>query len=121
MERNILKSDLRTDGSLKIEVTGDDIWMTHYEITDFLGLHTQSVVANLREIYKREELLKQNTIKESKGVIYYSLDVVLALIFRCKGGYCNAIKRWVIDRVKRPIIEQRQQIFITLKQDNTLS
>ncbi len=121
MERDILKSELRADGKLMIEVTGGDIWMTRCEIVELLALHSQSVVANLREIYRSEELLEHNTIKEVKGVRYYSLDVILALVFRCKGGYCRAFKEWIMGRIKRPIIEHRQPLIITLSGGNILS
>ncbi|MFR9546379.1 MAG: hypothetical protein SNJ29_12500 [Rikenellaceae bacterium] len=121
MERDVLRSVLRADGKLTIEVTGEDIWMTRYEIVELLALHSQSVVANLREIYRREELLEHNTVREEKGVRYYNLDVLLALVFRCKGGYCRAFKEWMMDRIKRPIIEHRQPLIIALRDGNILS
>ncbi len=119
MERDILKSDLRADGKLAIEVTGDDIWMTRCEIVELLALHSQSVVANLREIYRNKELLEYSTVREERGVRYYNLDVVLALVFKCKGGYCRAFKEWIMNRVKQPII--REPLIITLKSGNILS
>ncbi|MFR9592356.1 MAG: hypothetical protein SNG27_08175 [Rikenellaceae bacterium] len=115
MKRDLLKSELRADGKLTIEVTGSDIWMTRCEIVELLALHSQSVVANLREIYRSGELLEHDTVREEKGVRYYSLDAVLALVFRCKGGYCRAFKEWIMGRIKRPIIEPRQPLIITLR------
>ncbi len=115
MERDILKSELRSDGKLTIEVTGSNIWMTRYEIVELLALQSQSVVANIREIYRSGELLEHNTIREKKGVRYYNLDVILALVFRCKGGYCIAFKEWIMERIKRPIVEHRQPLIIALK------
>ncbi len=121
MERDILKSDLRADGKLTIEVTGDDIWMTRYEIVELLALHSQSVVANMREIYRSGELLEHNTVREHNGVRYYNLDVILALVFRCKGGYCSAFKEWVMGRIKRPLVEHRQPLIIALRNGDVLS
>lgn len=121
MERDILKSDLRADGKLTIEVTGDDIWMTRCEIVELLALHSQSVVANLREIYRSGELLEHDTVREDKGVRYYNFNVVLALVFRCKGGYCRAFKEWIMDRIKRPLVEHRQPLIIALRSGDVLS
>ncbi len=121
MERDVLRSGLRADGKLTIEVTGENIWMTRYEIVELLALHSQSVVANIREIYRSDELLEYKTVREEKGVRYYNLDVILALVFRCKGGYCRAFKEWIMDRIKQPIIEKRQPLIITLRSSDALS
>ncbi|MFI3290070.1 MAG: hypothetical protein R3Y66_08065 [Rikenellaceae bacterium] len=104
-----------------INITGDDIWMTRCEIVELLALHSQSVVANLREIYRSGELLEHDTVREEKGVRYYSLDAVLALVFRCKGGYCRAFKEWIMGRIKRPLVEHRQPLIIALRSGDVLS
>ena len=120
--RGILESDLRSDGKLMINITGDDVWMTRSEITEFLGIFTQSFVANLREIFRRRELLEDEvTLVNDKGPIFYSLDVILALLFKCKGGYCKPIRDWIKYRIQKPLIEHRQPIMTTLGGKGVLS
>ena len=113
--RGILTSELRSDGKLSIHISEGDIWMTRPEITAFLGVFTQSFVANLREVLKNGELQEYDNMRiNDKGTTLYSFDVVLTLIFRCKGGYCRPISEWIKQRIKKPIVEHRQPIIISL-------
>lgn len=117
MNRGKLTIEHKSDGTLAlhIELVDGDVWLARCEIVELLGVHTQSVVANLREIYKSRELLEHTTVRESNNVKYYNLDVVLALAFRCKGGYCRPIREWIRERIKRPLVDSRQPIIITLR------
>ncbi len=122
MNRGVLKSELRGDGTLAIHIIGDDIWMTRSEIVEFLGVFQQSFIANLREIFKSGELYEGEVVRiNDKGTTFYNLDVVLALVFRCKGGYCHSIRQWIKQRIKRPIVEHRQPIIISLPKGGVLS
>ena len=123
--RGIIKSEIRSDGKLAIHITEGDIWMTRHEIREFLGVFIQSVNANLREIFKSGELYENEVVKEiTKGeyiISYYNLDVVFALTYRCKGGYCTSIRKWITERIKKPIVEHRQPIIIALGKGGTIS
>ena len=113
--RGILTSQLRSDGKLNVHLSAGEVWMTRGEITMFLGIFTQSFVANIREVFKSGELQEyDHTRVNDKGTTLYSLDVVIALVFRCKGGYCRGIREWVKQSIKKPIVEQRQPIIISL-------
>ncbi|MFR9608208.1 MAG: hypothetical protein SNG34_06960 [Rikenellaceae bacterium] len=116
MNRGKLTIEHKSDGTLAllIELVDGDVWLARCEIVDILGIHTQSVIANLREIYKSKELYEETTVRESNNVRYYNLDVIIALAFRCKGGYCRPIREWIRERIKRPLVDSRQPIIITL-------
>ena len=120
--RGILESDLRSDGMLLINITGDEVWMTRWEITEFLGITTQSFIANLRVIFKNGELKEERVCCENcKGTVYYNLEVIIALIFRCKGAYCQAIRDWIKYRIQKPIMKHRNTLILAIPQGGTLS
>ena len=55
MNRGKLTSEVRSDGTLAIHIEtadGGKLWLSRSEIVGFLGVYTQSVVANLREILR---------------------------------------------------------------------
>lgn len=124
MNRGKLTSEVRSDGTLAIHIKtadGGELWLSRPEIVEFLGVYTQSVIANLREIFKNGELYEDEVTRiNDKGTTFYNLDVVLALVFRCKGGYCSSIREWIRDRIRQPLIKNRQPIIISLK-CNTLN
>lgn len=116
--RGILRSELRSDGKLAIHFSGGDVWMSQPEIVEFLGIFTQSFSANLREVFKSGELQEDEVCHiNDKGTTLYSLDIVIALVFRCKGGYCRPIREWIKQRIKTPIVEHKHPIIITLGQN----
>ncbi len=122
MNRGVIKSELLADGKLAIHITSGDIYMTRSEIVALFGVPQQSVIANLRAVFKSGELIEENVVHiNNKGVVFYNLDTILALLFRCKGGYCRDIREWIIGRIKQPIIEHRQPIIITLRGGDILS
>ncbi|MFI3292920.1 MAG: hypothetical protein SNI70_05320 [Rikenellaceae bacterium] len=117
MNRGELHIEHKPNGTVTIFVKlADDgnVWLSKYEIADFLGVHIQSVTANLRELFRSEELLEYNVATSKEGTTFYNLDVVIALAFRCKGGYCRPIREWIRDRIKRPLVESRQPVIIQI-------
>lgn len=124
MERGSIKFRLNSDNilSVKIELADSTVWLTKNEIARLLDVFVQSVSTNLREIFKYQELFEGEVTKPSNGVIYYNLDVVIALAFRCKSSICRKFREWLRDRAKQTITANHlQPIFIQLSSKSPIA
>ncbi|MFR9649362.1 MAG: hypothetical protein SNH16_07365 [Rikenellaceae bacterium] len=121
--RGDIKIIQRADSSLSIEITtaDNDIWVTSHEIADIFQIYVSSVLSNLKVIFKNGELHKDDVSKESNGVIYYNLDVVIALAFRCKGPICIKFREWLRDKAKKPMVSARQPLIIQIGNNSFIS
>ena len=88
------------------------MWVTKSEIANLLEVFTPAISANLREIFKSKELFGTEVIRYHSGTMFYNLDVVIALAFRCKSTICHRFREWLREQAKRPIVESRQQPII---------
>lgn len=117
MERGTINFRLNADSTLsvKIELTNGTVWLTKNEIARLLDVFAQSVSANLREIFKNQELFEGEVTKPYNGVVYYNLDVIIALAFRCKSPICRKFREWLREQAKLTFTANHTQpIFIQL-------
>lgn len=124
MERGRMNIDhnLQTGAiSVRIELVDGTVWMTKHEIAEMFGVFVPMVMANLKVIFNTKELSEVWTVKyltytQKNGQVchteLYNLDVIIALAFRMKGGFCYRFREWIREQVKRPIIESRKQPII---------
>lgn len=125
IERNLQTGEI----SVQIELVNGTVWLTKHEIARMFGVLVPMVTANLKVIFKSNELLQTEVIKahhytNNKGQVchteLYNLDVVIALAFRMRGGYCRRFREWIREQVKRPILQSRQQPIIIQLGKSTL-
>lgn len=98
--------------SVQIELSGGTVWVTKSEIANLLEVFTPAISANLREIFKSKELFETEVTRYHNGTMFYNLDVIIALAFRCKSPICHRFREWLREQAKRPIIESRKQSII---------
>ncbi|MFI3324061.1 MAG: hypothetical protein SNG59_05010 [Rikenellaceae bacterium] len=116
MERGKINLTIRHDGraTITIEFADGALWVTPREIARLLGVTLQRVNANLRSLFKSQELTEHTSELYHNGVFYYNLDVIIALAFKINGGYCRLFRGWITSQVtqsfsnvdNRPIIIQ---------------
>ncbi|MBX9049656.1 hypothetical protein HCH04_15195 [Bacteroides thetaiotaomicron] len=117
--------------SVRIEPMNGTVWMTKYEIARMFDVLVPMVTANLKVIYSTKELSEVWTVKyltytQKNGQVchteLYNLDVIIALAFRMKGGFCHRFREWIREQAKRPIVEScRQPIIIQLGKNTFMS
>lgn len=86
--------------SLEINLVNGDVWLDMLEIAQLLGVFYQAVRAGIQMQYKRELLFEHETRRNIEGRDCYNLDMIFALANYCKDGYCYAIRRWIVSRLK---------------------
>lgn len=133
MERGKISIEHSSDKNIRviIELANGTVWLTKHEIARLLDVFVQAVSANLREIFKDKELFehevtRQHKYTDKKGNIchteFYNLDVIIALAFRMKGGFCRPFREWLREQAKRPIVEScRQPIIIQVGKSTFLN
>lgn len=109
---------------VQIELAGDgSVWLTKHEIVELFNVFTSTVNANLKVIFKENELFESEVVrthryKNKKGqdcsTEFYNLDVIIALSFRMKGAVCRAFREWIRKQAKRPIVESHQNPIVIL-------
>lgn len=114
--------------SVNIELENGTVWLSKHQIEDLFGVYISAVTMNLRSIAKEDEAFlsaNRSTIqyKTANGESYersiYNLDIIILLAFKMKGGNCHLFRRWLVEKSKRPIVENpRQPIFIQLGKSN---
>lgn len=127
MERGIITIQRQNSGeqlSVSIRLVNDAVWLTKHEIADLFEVYIQTVTANLKSLFKSQELLEKDVTfihrYEKNGAecstTFYNLEAIIALSFRMQGGICWAFRKWMIERIKKPIIQEyKQPILIQLK------
>ena len=103
MERGKISFISNADGSIsvKIELSGGTVWVTKSEIANLLEVFTPAISANLREIFKNKELFETEVTRYHNGTMFYNLDVIIALAFRCKSPICRLFREWLREQAKR--------------------
>lgn len=122
MKRGKIEITQRADSSIAINIdtTNGEIWVTRHEIADMFQIFISAVNANLRVLFKNEELDEDEVTREEKLVTYYNLDVIIALAFRCKGPICKRFRIWLRNQAKRPMT-QHQPLIIQIGKDMFLA
>ncbi len=113
IERGELYIEQLEDSSIKINIdtTHGDIWLTKYEIAYLFQVYLADVKNNLFLIFKRRELYIDEVSKEVNGIVFYNLDVIITLAFRCKGPICQMFRIWIRNQAKRPLTISQPVVF----------
>lgn len=91
------------------------VWVTKHEVAELFNVYPVTIASNIAAIFKSGELFETEVMRTSnikgcngKFVVYYNLDVIIALSFRMKGALCRLFREWIRERIKQPIWEGRQ-------------
>jgi len=92
----------------KVEVllSGDNVWMTQGTLADLCQTSPQNITTHIKNIYADGECEKRATCKSGlqvqieagrrveRRVLYYDLDVIIAIGFRAKSSVGNTFRKW---------------------------
>lgn len=91
------------------------VWLTKHEVAELFNVYPVTIASNITAIFKSGELFETEVMRISnikgcngKFVVYYNLDVIIALSFRMKGALCRLFREWIRERIKQPMWEGRQ-------------
>ena len=90
------------DGLAKIEVCrdGETIWLNQAQIAQMYGRERSVIIKHIRNIYADGELTEKSNVQNmhipnsDKSVVFYNLDVVLAVGYRVKSPSGTQFRQW---------------------------
>jgi hypothetical protein len=111
--------------------TGTDgcgtVWMTKHQIADLFGCFVAKVVSNIAAVLKsgvlnERRVCRLHRYKDGGGIELYSLEIITALAFRIDTRNADIFRRWLMERVARPVPQSRLPIAIFVPvRENRLS
>lgn len=80
------------------------VWMTQQEMSDAFNVFGCDIRKAVRAIYKNMELSEVETmrhVRQDGRICYdmYSLEMVIAIVFRLRTKECMAFRRFVMDKL----------------------
>ena len=114
-----MKRDIINISGYAVTLTGDNVWMTYWEIAEVFNVVPASVNRAIKKLFK-ESILSEHEhskyirLKNGYHAYIYSLDVVIALSFKFNTYFTTLFRQWLTAKAK----EQHPPIFISFPIDN---
>lgn len=97
-----------------IELKGDfnkeTIWANQTQITELFGVDQSVVSRHIKNIFKDKEIEEKSNMQKmhiansDKPVVYYSLDVILAVGYRTNSKVAITFRQWATKTLRRHIL-----------------
>lgn len=102
-----MKRDRITINENMVSITGANIWMTDYEITDLLGVTLSAVRNHVKSIFKSGILSESNTyryflLENNNRADAYNMEMITALAFRLNSLPAKIFREWVVRKAVTP-------------------
>lgn len=90
-----------------VSITGNNIWMTDYEITDLLGVTSGAVRSHIKSIFKSGVLSESDTyryihLENGNRADAYNMELITALAFRLNSLPAKIFREWVVRKAVTP-------------------
>ncbi|GHS88992.1 toxin Fic [Campylobacterota bacterium] len=90
------------DGKAKIDVhmEGDTLWLTQAQMAELFGRERSVITKHIRNIFNEGELDEKSNVQNlhiansDKSVLFYTLDVIIAVGYRVKSPYGTQFRQW---------------------------
>ncbi len=103
------------DGRTRVEVhmSGDSVWLSQAQMADLFHTTKQNISGHIRNILNEGEL-DNSVVKDflttavdgkTYKVIYYNLDMIIAVGYRVKSYTGTQFRRWATQRLKEYIVK----------------
>jgi hypothetical protein len=91
-----------TDGLTKIDVRmeGETLWLTQAQIAQLFGRERSVITKHIRNIFAEDELDGRSNVQNlhipnsDKPVVFYNLDVIIAVGYRVKSARGTQFRQW---------------------------
>lgn len=109
-----MKRDIIKISDYSVTLTGDNVWMTYWEIAEAFNVIPASVNRAIKKLFKEGVLSEHEhgkyiRLNNGNYAYIYNLDVVIALSFKFNTYFTHLFRKWLTDKVK----EQHPPIFIS--------
>ena len=101
-EKQLIVIYQSSDGKVKVDcrLESENIWLTQAQIARLFGRERSVITKHIRNIFNENELNEKSNVQNlhipnsDKPVVYYTLDVVLAVGYRVKSTQATRFRQW---------------------------
>ena len=106
MKRNIITIEGKS-----VTVTGNDVWMTAWEIGELFNVTTTAVNAAIRAILKTDvlndfEVCRYVRLENGLNADVYSLEIIIPIAFRLNTYYTHVFRSWLLRKAYAKEVER---------------
>lgn len=99
MKRGIITIEDRT-----VIVTGNEVWMTAWEMADLFGVTVGKVNAAVKAVRKSDilndhEVCRYMRLENGFHADVYSPEIIIAVAFRLNTCHAHLFRRWLVGRM----------------------
>ena len=90
-----------------VSITGANVWMTDYEITELFGVTSGAVRSHVKSNYKSGVLPESGTyryirLESGNRADAYNMEMITALAFRLNSLPAKIFREWVVRKAVTP-------------------
>lgn len=90
-----------------VSITGANVWMTDYEITELMGVTSCAVRCHIKSIYKNGVLSECDTyryirLENGNRADAYNMEMITALAFRLNSLPAKIFREWMVRKAVTP-------------------
>lgn len=113
MEENKIQIFQTADGQVQLQVAleQDTVWLTQAQMVELFGRDQSVVSRHIRnalsegEVVEKSNMQKMHIANSDKPVVFYSLDIVLAVGYRTNSASAIAFRKWATSVLKKYLID----------------
>lgn len=103
----MMKRDRITINGKIVSITGANVWMTDYEITNLFGVTSGVVRSHIKSIFKNGVLSESDTyryirLENGNRADAYNMEMITALAFRLNSLPAKIFREWVVKKAVAP-------------------
>lgn len=115
MKRDIIRMEDTT-----VIVTGNEIWMTAWEIAGLFNVTTTAVHHAVKAIRKSDvlndyEVCRYIRLENGLYADVYSLEIIIPIAFRLNTYYTNVFRTWLVSKA---VEEHKQPAYVMFMPNN---
>lgn len=120
MKRNIITIEGKS-----VTVTGNDVWMTAWEIGELFNVTTTAVNAAIRAILKTDvlndfEVCRYVRLENGLNADVYSLEIIIPIAFRLNTYYTHVFRSWLLRKAYAKEQKDTYMLFVPIAKGGPL-
>ena len=100
------------DGNIQLEVqlVDDNVWLTQAQITELFRKDRTTITRHINNAFRTNEVDKKRNVRflhipfSDKPVMFYSLDVIIAVGYRVKSQRGTDFRKWALPVIKNHML-----------------
>ncbi|MDO4952618.1 MAG: virulence RhuM family protein [Synergistaceae bacterium] len=107
----LIYSDKNGTAKVSARFSDEDVWLSQQQLAEIYESSKQNISYHIEAIYKDGELTEQATVKNfltvqkegsrqvKRSVVYYNLDIIIALGYRIQSPVAIRFRKWATERL----------------------